>query len=218
MTHLGPYELNCVHLGDCIELMKALPDKCIDLVATDPPYGVELDYGNGYDDSFESWKILIDNTLDEMIRVSSGAVLVPTSKIEGEAYLYTKNPKWRIAWHKGATSTRCAIGFKDWETVFVFGSKFPKQLHDYFKITPEHKDSIARTHPCPKPVRFSKWLIDKFSKEGDLIFDPFSGSGTTGVAAIQTGRQFLGFEIDPRWCDLANKRIESAKAQGVLAL
>jgi DNA modification methylase len=68
-------------------------------------------------------------------------------------------------------------------------------------------------HPCPKPLKFVKWLIKKGSKEGDTILDPFMGSGTTGVACVQTGRNFIGCEIDPGYFKIAEKRIHDAQQQ-----
>ena len=71
-------------------------------------------------------------------------------------------------------------------------------------------------HPCPKPIRAWSWLVGKLSQEGETILDPFMGSGTTGVACVKLGRKFIGIEIEPKYFDIACKRIEDAYKQGDL--
>lgn len=196
-----------LHLGDCLEFMRTLEAGSVDAIITDPPYGVDLDYGEHYEDTFENWKLLIDAFLPLAIKISKGVVIIPTSKIEGERYLYNLNPIWRVCWYKGASCTRSPIGFKDWETSFVFGNKPKKYLHDYFTV---HANSVRKEipwHPCPKPLGWGEWMVNKMSKEGDLILDPFMGSGTTGVACKNLGRSFIGVEKNKDYFELAKKRI-----------
>ena len=73
-------------------------------------------------------------------------------------------------------------------------------------------------HPTEKPVELMRFWIGNSSKPGEIVLDPFMGSGTTGVAALQLGRNFIGIEKDPRWFDIACKRIEDAQRQGDLFL
>lgn len=70
-----------------------------------------------------------------------------------------------------------------------------------------------RFHPTQKPVALMKWVLENYTNPGDTIFDPFMGSGTTGVACMQTGRKFIGCEIDEKYFAIAKKRIEDAAAQ-----
>lgn len=74
-------------------------------------------------------------------------------------------------------------------------------------------DSGNRHHPTEKPVSLMKWAIEKYTKPGDTVFDPFMGSGTTGVACIKTGRNFVGIEISEGYYKVAEKRIREAQAQ-----
>jgi DNA modification methylase len=83
-------------------------------------------------------------------------------------------------------------------------------MHDYFAIAPE-MDRFG--HSCPKPVGYAKWLIKRLTDSGTIL-DPFLGSGTTGVAAVQMGRNFIGCEMDPGYFATACKRIEDAQRQG----
>ena len=202
------YQDDAVYIihGDCREVLPLIPDKSIDLVLTDPPYGVDLDYG-GYDDSFANWCKLIDTTLPMMRQLSSGCVLLPTSKLEAEAYLFAHYmPDWRICWFKGASCTRSFVGFKDWETIFVYGKPKGAQFHDYFHAKANDVREKIIGHPCPKPVEWALWLISKCSLVGDLILDPFMGSGTTLVAAKKLNRKCIGIEIEERYCEISAKR------------
>lgn len=195
-------------IQDCLEGMKSIPDKAVDLVLTDPPYGVGLDYGSTYNDSFDNWKILIDSFIPAAERITKGLILIPTSSFEGEKYLFTKHPPiWRICWYKGPAGTRSPLGFKDWETVFVYGNK-PKdiQTQDYFFAQPCFVRAEIPNHPCPKPIKWATWLVEHLSKEGEIILDPFLGSGTTLLACRKTDRIGLGFEINPAYEEIIKKR------------
>ncbi|MFH1383536.1 MAG: DNA methyltransferase [Candidatus Omnitrophota bacterium] len=195
-------------IGDCIELLRELPDASIDLILADPPYGVDLDYGGCYIDTFDNWKLLMNAFIPEAKRVGK-LVLLSTSKLEGEAFLFLNYmPLWRVCWYKGASCTRSAIGFKDWETIFVYGSP-KKQTHDFFTA---HANSIREEvigHPCPKPLEWALWLIKHFSNEGDTILDPFLGSGTTLRACRETNRNGIGFELNPAYNEVIKKRLMS---------
>jgi site-specific DNA-methyltransferase (adenine-specific) len=210
---LGPYELNKVHLGDCIELMKDLPDKSV-VTVTDAPYGVGVEYGE-YEDSTENLSKLIALFVPELIRVSRVALV-----FTGTSNLFKwPEPTWTLCWNIPSASGLCSWGFSSWTPVLAYG-KDPYLLNRMGSRSDVITLSIASEktdHPCPKPKRVMKHFIERASvSKEDIIFDPFMGSGQTGIAAYETGRNFLGFEIDPRWCDLANKRIEAAKAQGKL--
>lgn len=222
MTHLGPYELDRVHLGDCIELMKALPDKCVDCVVTDPPYGVGRDKGfegfggfgakiarRRYEDSDWDSERPSKEAFDNMIRVSNDCIVFGGNYF---ADILPQGNHW-LFWDKKQTMPTFGDGELIWTNIKRNSVK--KKEFEWNGLIGKEE---LRHHPTQKPVALMKWIIDKYTSQDAIILDPFSGSGTTGVAAIQTGRRFLGFEIDPRWCDLANKRIEAAKAQTVLQL
>lgn len=201
-----------IYHGDCRKILPTL-DR-VDLVLTDPPYGVDLDYAGDFEDTFENWKDLVDTTLPIMRQLSRGAVLLSTSKLEGEAHLFHHHfPDWRICWFKGASCTRSLVGFKDWETVFYYGKHRGAQFHDYFHASASDVRELVKGHPCPKPVKWARWLINKCSLAGDVVLDPFMGSGTTLRAAKDLGRKAIGIEIEERYCEIAANRLR----QGVLA-
>lgn len=206
-------ELNKVYQGDCIELMKQLEDKSIELILTDPPYGVNLEYAS-YNDTFENWKKLMQQFLPEALRISK-KLIFPVCTFPGQVFLL-KNfelPKWRLCWHKGSPGQRTPIaGFQDWEEMLIYGNGFKPGIHDYFKVIPDRKKGEFG-HPCPKPLKWATWIIERFTKEKEIVLDPFAGSGTVGVAAKQLQRQFLLFEIEQKYCEIAKQRIEDVKLE-----
>jgi site-specific DNA-methyltransferase (adenine-specific) len=205
-----------LHHGDCLEVMKLIPDASVDAIITDPPYGVDLQY-NSHNDSFEEWKNLMHRFIPEAVRIARGPVIIPTSKFEGEQYIYQNfSPIWRLCWFKGASCTRSPIGFKDWEVTFIFGSPPPVQVHDYFTAHANRVRTEWPEHPCPKPLDWALWLVSKMSKEGQTVLDPFMGSGTTGVASVKLNRRFIGIEKDSQYFHLAEQRIIRESSQGVL--
>ena len=196
-----------IYHGDCREVLPKLPDA--DLILADPPYGVDLAYESSFDDSFEHWTQLIDEILPVMRQKCRGTVLVSTSKIEGEAHLFRQHvPDWRICWFKGASCTRSYVGFKDWETVFVYGKPRGPQFHDYFHAQAADVRDKVPGHPCPKPEKWARWLILKCSQPEDFVIDPFMGSGTTLRAAKDLGRRAVGIEIEETYCEIAARRLE----------
>ncbi len=204
VEHIGRATL---YLGDCRDVLPTLGK--VDAVVTDPPYGIGWDY-EGYDDTFENWRELIDTTLP-LLKSLSNNVSLSVGPLEAEAHIIvTHAPKWRACWYRGSTGARSPMGFRDWETIFLWGTP-PVPMHDYLAIAPEQE---RFGHSCPKPVAYAKWLIKRLSLGGTTIADPFLGSGTTGVAAVQMGRRFIGIEREPKYFDIACKRIEDAQRQG----
>jgi DNA modification methylase len=189
---------------DCLEGMKEIPDKSVDLVLTDPPYGIGVDYGATFEDTVDNVKSLVMKFLDEAERISD-LIIFPSGKYEFEKILFKERPPvWRMCWYKGSTGHASPIGFCDWEMMMVYGNKVNKYVHDHFQTRTGFDVS---GHPCPKPVEWSDWLIEKFTKPGDTILDPFLGSGTTLLSCRKLGRVGLGFEINPNYEDVIDRRI-----------
>ena len=87
-----------------------------------------------------------------------------------------------------------------------------KQMKDVWRMTaPKKSEKSFGRHPTQKPVSLLDWIIKSSSKKGDTILDPFSGSGTTGVASILNNRKFVGIEFDKKYCQLSKKRIIDAE-------
>ncbi len=197
--------INQVIQGDCLEIMKDIPDNSIDLVVTDPPYGIDLKY-DVYEDTDENWDKMFLNLIPELKRISK-MVIMPCCQIKKLPMIYKHYPPdWLICWYKGSPGHRAYIGFNDWEPHLVYGKNDGVQMHDYFR-TPITEKKGNYEHPCPKPIEWAKWLISRASKENDLILDPFLGSGTTAVACQNLKRRFIGIEISKEYCEIAKQRL-----------
>jgi DNA modification methylase len=187
---------------DCLDVMKNIPDKSVDLVLTDPPYGVNLEY-DIYQDTEQNWYDLMEKFIPETKRIGK-MVIMPSCQIKRLKWIYEKYPPdWLICWYKGSVGCAGFIGFNDWEPLLVYG-KNNTCMHDYFKANPERQDN---GHPCQKPLEWATWLISRATEKGNIILDPFMGSGTTLVAAKQLKRNFIGIEISEKYCDIARQRL-----------
>jgi len=198
-----------IYHGDCLEVMRQFPDNSFDLVLTDPPYGIGLEY-DIYDDTLEKWKIMFENTLPDMQRVAH-MVIMPSCQIKLLPYIYATNPPdWLMCWYKGSPGHCAHVGFNDWEPMLVYGKIKGLQMHDYVFASPTAFDN---GHPCPKPILWAHRIIRMATKRGMKMLDPFFGSGTTGVACVRMGRKFVGIEISGEYCEIAKKRIIEEKAK-----
>lgn len=202
--------INKVICGDCLEIMKGIPDNSVDLVVTDPPYGLNKEYGI-YDDTEENWYKMMNILIPEIKRISTMSIIC-TGRFKYLPFWYKEfPPDWLIAWYKGACSANSKVGFNYWEPLAVYGRNKNVNMPDYFHCRP---DPFDNGHPCPKSINWGRWLISRASKENDLILDPFLGSGTTAVACKQLGRRYIGIEINPDYCKIAEQRL----AQEILSL
>jgi len=204
--------VNQIVQGDCLEVMKQWPDKCVDVVITDPPYGVNLgshskDYYASYDDTVENLQALIDGVWPELVRLANRIVLTPGVK---NMRLWPKPDHVGAIYYPSATGCN-PWGFSCWQPIYYYGK-------DPFGGKGSRPDSFQSTepakpngHPCPKPIGQMKTIMQRVSNESDLILDPFCGSGTTCVAAELLGRKWIGIELDPNYCQIARDRIEAAK-------
>jgi len=179
---------------------------------TDPPYGIgdsksEKNNYSGYSDSKESLEKLICLFLPLAQRVA-GVVVLTSGVMNNRLY---PSPTWTMAWFVPAGTGRGPWGFCCWQPILCYG-KDPKLA----KGKGSHPDAIVHTesaedfgHPCTKPIKFWVWLLERISEPVELIYDPFGGSGTTLIAAEQTGRTAYLMEIDPLYVDVTVKRWES---------
>lgn len=209
---LNNIDLRC---GDCLELMKSIPDKSIDLIITDPPYGKKADKGtNGFGCAKNRrYKGGWDNkrppkeAFEEMFRIAKNVIIF------GGNYFADMLPPsncW-IFWDKKG-DIAFQNPFADGELIYTTFKKPVKRI--VFKqqgFITDSKDE--RYHPTQKPSELVQELIELFTKPGDLICDPYAGGGTVGVACINTGRRFIGIELDQGFFEIATKRTqEAAKA------
>ena len=202
--------------GDCLEVLKSLPDGCVDAVVTDPPYGMALN--TSYKSRGRS-KLAECNDFppvhgDDKPFDPSPWLDFPIVCLFGANYYSDKLParsKW-LVWDK-----REGSGINDGADIEMAWTKcrrgtVPRLFHHKWNgiIKASERDQ-RRVHPTQKPVALMEWVFEQLGVPlGATILDPFCGSGTTGVACVKTGRRFIGIEIDPGYCEIARKRISEA--------
>jgi len=206
-----------LYLGDCLEVLPTLEAGSIDAVITDPPYNLGFKYNN-YDDLRIDYSEWCATWLRSLEQICNGTIAISCGVANIAMWSYIKAPIWILCWHKPFSTSHGAFGFSNWEPVLIYGEtgKHERQS-DYFHAT-FVKDKSSNGHPCPKPLRWANQLEMIVSNPGDTILDPFMGSGTTGVACIQLGRRFIGIEIEPKYFEIAKKRIAQAQLQMRLPL
>lgn len=186
--------------GDCLDVMRGMPDASVDAVVTDPPYGVNF-RGAAWDAAIPDW-------LGEARRVSRGPVAFTCGTLNPWDY---PRPDWVLSWHRpGSNSRSMSGGFSAWSPILVYGKgKWPVDFYMYPAMMAGN-ENLGIPHPCPKPVSLMRWLVRGACEKGGLVLDPFTGSGTTGIAALDEGCRFVGIELDADHAALARSRIEAA--------
>jgi len=173
-----------------------------EITLTDPPYNVGIDYGDTTNDNRTDY---IEFTKAWYSLCPSGCVVV-TPGIVNLTMWYTKiePPKWICAWRKVNQVSNSGIGgFNTWEPLLVYGKLAKYVGHDSWDMPVKHAD-VA--HPVPKTLdAWSRFLSD-FSNDTALVYDPFSGSGTTLIAAENLGRQCRACEISAPYVAVALER------------
>ena len=189
-----------LYLGDCLEVMRSMPDKSVDAVITDPPYP---DY---YADEY----LYREGLIDFLTELDCRQFVFWSAKVE-----FPLDYSAIHIWDK-------AIGVSQYERIFERNGHKNFQVFREMSIFSSVRAKIAGdtfyNHPSQKPIKLIRKLIEKYTNEGDTILDPFMGSGTTGVACVQTGRNFIGIEIDPTYFAIAERRIKEASMQPRLEL
>jgi DNA modification methylase len=197
--------INKVICGDCLEVMKDIPDKSVDLCLTDFPYGVNYKY-DIWQDTQENLIRLINQAMPEILRISKRALITC-----GQTNIW-KYPeaKWIMAWVNPAGANMNSWGFSCWQPILCYGNDpyLANRMGGRPDIFIHNESSEKWEHSCPKPINFWKKLLLRGSvKDTDLIIDPFLGSGTTAVAAKQLNRNFIGIEISEKYCEIARQRL-----------
>ena len=202
-------EFNQVYCGNCIDLLKQLPDKSVDVCLTDFPYGVDVDYGGYFIDTRNNLKELISQVMPELKRVCKRIVLTCG---QSNIWMYPK-ADWIMAWINTAGANQNKWGFTCWQPILCYGKDAYREANKGARpdIIMENACSDNVAHPCPKPVKFWRKLLQRVSvSETDIILDPFAGSGVTLLVAKQLNRKFIGFEINPDYVKIANERLKQS--------
>lgn len=215
-----------LYLGDCRELIPSLAG--VDTVITDPPYGVGLQAkqhkwfrseGDGYasfDDTPENVQEVVIPAIVASVELARSVCVTPGTEC---LHLYPKAADIGAVYNASGTGSG-SWGFKCSTPILYYG-KCPylangmgRRANSWQQSPADYSEKVD--HPCPKPLGMMRWLINRASLPGETVFDPFMGSGTTGVACVTMDRNFIGCEIEPAYFDIACKRIEDAQRQGDL--
>lgn len=221
-------EVNKIYCGDCLDLMKKIPDKSIDLIITDPPYEIvaggsggcfgtekrdyhkgvkELSYG--FDNIFLEECKRILKVFNQYIFCSKDQVLqilqwAKEKNLNQDILCYHKlNPIPTIN-NKYLSDTEYIIYLRE-QGAYLEGDY--KSKKKYF-IQNNSKSDLE--HPTVKPLNIIETLIKNSSKQNDLILDPFLGSGTTAVACKNLKRNYIGIEISPKYFEIADQRLRQS--------
>jgi DNA modification methylase len=239
---------NTIILGSS-EQMKELPDNCLHLMVTSPPYNVTKDYDE--DLSLAEYLQLLRNVFSETYRtlVHGGRACVNVANLGRKPYIPLSGyisqmmieigflMRGEIIWHKGA-GAGVSMAWGSWQSA---ANPVLRDTHEYIlvfskgtfsrKKSEEKENTITRDqflewtksvwtmnpesarkvgHPAPFPVELPYRLIQLYTFKGEVVLDPFMGSGSTALAALQSERKFIGYEIDPEYVKLAGERIAAA--------
>ena len=211
--------------GDCLDLMGGVSDNSVDLVLTDPPYMINTKSTGG--GKLDPWADYCNAALwyTEWIR-QARRVLKPT----GSLWSFLN---WRsmVTFQKAAATLGWPIeSLLVWDKCWI-GPSGPKGLRPRYELValwamPDFKiedrslpdiqsfkwsSTKPHGHPAEKPVDLMKWIIEHATNEGDVVLDMFMGSGTTGEAAVQLGRDFIGMEMNEAFFEVAGRRIREAE-------
>lgn len=229
--------------GDCLELMKEIPDKSIDMILCDLPYGTthnKWDTALPFDKLWKQYKRIIKD--HGTIALFGDGMFI--------ADIMQSNKKWwryNLVWNKVLPSgflNANKMPLRSHEEIIIFYNKLPTYhpqktvgAPNHSKGTPKecinnnyntfkfqqtndsnlkHPKSILTfskphpsisQHPTQKPVALLEWLIKSYTNEGETVLDNCMGSGSTGVACINTNRNFIGYELDEKYFNIAQRRI-----------
>jgi len=211
--------INQIIKGDSIALLKELPNNCVDLIVTDPPYGDNAVYG---------WhNKTIKNNETPLINCQALTECYRVLKRNRSLYIFTN---WKhypfltefiirytkfsirhlIVWKKHNFGMGWAFRHQ-YELILVLEKGKPKYNLTNFSDVQNaiHINHNTQTHPHEKPVDLLTKIINHSSKKGDLILDPFCGSGSVCVACQETGRKFIGIDIEEKWIEVAKGRMKN---------
>lgn len=231
-----------LYRGDCLEVMATLPDECVSMLWTDPPYGhsnhkgdlnAQLNAHRGIEskpianDDADGMRRVIDGMLSEAIRIlhpdccccccCCGGGPRPTfawvaNRMDSSGLSFFHSVIWDknnpgLGWRYRRQHEMVMVAHKEGGKL-LWNEERKAQANIVKKMPPRE-----RVHPNEKPVELVSHFLHNHTTRGQVVCDPFMGSGTTGVAAVQEGRKFIGIELERKYFDIACRRIEDAQRQ-----
>ncbi|MCL4336564.1 MAG: site-specific DNA-methyltransferase [Candidatus Thermoplasmatota archaeon] len=226
-----------IRQGDARELIKQLPDRSVDLILTDPPYNlspystgnIKMSWRKEFNNDLAEWDK--ENFIPSEWTSEFTRVLKPTGNIFAFCS-YNLLGKWHetfdalfdtfqfVVWHKTNPPPKlyragflnsCELIVCMWNKGHTWNFGKQSEMHNYIEspICQGNERVKNPVHPTQKPLRVLDKIIKIASREGNVVLDPFMGVGSTGVSSVQLGRNFIGFELNPEYFNIAKQRIEA---------
>lgn len=224
------FELNTIYNEECIEGMKRIPDGSVDLIITSPPYNIGKMHSNSiqhgtycgndmHEIDYQNWQLVFlrecyrvlkdDGSLfyNHKVRIKNGAALHPLQWLLKSEFVL----KQEVTWDMGKSANCDKIRFFPFSERIYWLTKSPKvklqnvlKLSDVWRVVPKHKRKDMG-HIAVMPTEIAENILK--SIEGEIVLDPFMGSGTTAIACLNTNRKYIGFELDKDYYDKSIERI-----------
>ena len=210
-------ERNQIICGEASQILAQFPSNAIDLVVTDPPYLINYKDRNGRTLENDDNPQAVLNVYPEIARV-----MKPDSycvSFYGWSSIDLFSNAWKrsglrvighLVWPKRYASNTGLFRYSH-EAAYVLAKGYPPRPNIRLSDTQEWIYSGNHFHPTEKSVRILDPLINAFSNSGDIVLDPFSGSGSTVIAAANNGRSYIGIELNPTYCNIAKRRLMEEK-------
>ena len=231
-------ELNKIYCESNLDTMKRMDDLSIDYVLTSPPYNVTSESLSKYnefldnftsDEYFEQQK----NLITELLRVTKNHIFYNIQMVSGNKVAlhklighFAENIKEVLIWQKkGQPAISEKVFNSEFEYIIIFSNNEPNKRYfadanfirgtqsNRFKILNPHSNPFADVHKAIMPLDIPRYFMINFGKENDVWYDPYMGTGTTAVGAIEEKRKFIGSDISQEYVDLANNRLKTYLTQ-----
>lgn len=222
----GKVKLDVIYNEDCLEGMSGLPDRSIDMIITDPPYSTPVITAFGRKKEKNYGDLSIQKNFFNQVKEGFERILKSQAPVfifcDAKYYpvlfevFYTWNTNQLLVWDK----RRIGLGSpfrKQYELIYFISPdsalhfKNDKSYSDILQYKPVQ--SQYRLIGSQKPIELIEELVNAFTDVGNLVLDPFMGSGTTAVACKQLNRHYIGFEINPEYCEIARKRLAEVQLE-----
>lgn len=211
-----------IECGDCLTLMKELPDDSVDVTFTSPPYNRKRnDKYDHYNDQINDYFGFLCAFTDECLRITKRHVIVNVQK-----NFYQKKEIWQYIGRYADKITEIVIWQKlnpmpagghnvtnAYEFFIVFGDEPLKSNNTYTKniISTSVNSNMPKEHKAVMKKEVCDWFIKNFTKENDIVLDPFLGTGTTACVCVEQNRHYIGFEISEQYFDMACHRLDEVE-------
>ncbi len=199
---MNPYTLHC---GDCLEIMRGMDAGSVDLIVTDPPYPRRYEHLYGAM-ALEAKRVLRRG--GSLVTLCGHYQMARVLPAMAEHLKY----RWCIKYDQPGSYARLAMGIlATWKPILWFVNDALSPKRNITDCAISKKRSKESGHPWEQDTEYALWGIQHLTDPGDLVLDPFMGSGTTGIACLQESRRFIGIELDPHYYAIAERRIATAQ-------